>query len=127
MCCLSGSPDYLAQLGKVYCNLGYLTQSLQAHRRALNINKPEEPKHQVSRTDSFMCNSADTVLLAFESLLAQECSPFVEYEIPKYEFPPKFYTFETMETDHNTEAPFIVQAEDIMLSLQSSSLVCFWY
>ena len=58
--CLSDAPDDLAQLGKVYCDLGYLTQSLQAHEQALNNItkecKPDEPKHQVSQTDSLICN-----------------------------------------------------------------------
>ena len=65
--CLSDAPDYLAELGTVYCDLGYLTRSLQAHGQALSITKeftPDESKHQVSQTDSLMRNRY--VLLDFE-------------------------------------------------------------
>jgi len=57
--CLPDAPDNLVQLGHVYCDLGYLTQSLQAHEQALHITKEfksDKPKHQVSPTDSLMCN-----------------------------------------------------------------------
>ena len=33
----SGTSDTLAEIGQVYLDLGYLTQSLQAHGRALNL------------------------------------------------------------------------------------------
>jgi len=48
--CLSDAPDYLVEVGKVYLDLGYLTQSLQAHTRNRDLVKDlnsDKPSFQV--------------------------------------------------------------------------------
>ena len=52
--CFSDTPETLAELGKIYYDLGYLTQSRQFHTRALELLNPDKAKLQVSLAKSLV-------------------------------------------------------------------------
>ena len=58
----------MMELGKVYLDLGYLTQSLQAHITAMDIAKQsdsDKPNLQVNLEESSMCSKV-AMLLALQ-------------------------------------------------------------
>ena len=65
---ISSRSDTLIELGKVYLDLGYLTQSLQAHNRALHASEAllnfnsDKPNLQVNLAESSMCSKVAFLL-----------------------------------------------------------------
>ena len=72
------------ELGKVYLDLGYLTQSWQVYHRALDIAKEldsDKPNLQVNITESSICSKVALLLALYFVIMYTMCCAVSSFRI----------------------------------------------